>query len=140
MRRIASVAAARTQRNAFVPRPTQTPAAAPRTAHLSVLTRSAACSAYQRLSSASRGVVSGSGSGGSSGVIGRGARPASVPPVDAEARGDARAGIVEGRRLAGREIRQGETVLRVLRVRQVRQVEARPKRAERLRETQVDDR
>src|SRR3954466_6265220 len=42
-------------RNTRVPRPTQTPAAAPSSAHLSVLISSAVCSVYHRLSSARRG-------------------------------------------------------------------------------------
>src|SRR5262249_15706795 len=45
----------RDQRKTRVPRPTQTPAAAPSTAHFNVLISSAVCSVYQRLSSARRG-------------------------------------------------------------------------------------
>ena len=47
--------AASAHRNARVPKPTQRPAAAPRNVHFSVLMRSAVCSVYQRVSSASRG-------------------------------------------------------------------------------------
>ena len=48
-------AAPRDQRKARVPQPTQAPATAPRSAHFRVVTTRAACSVYQRPSSARRG-------------------------------------------------------------------------------------
>src|SRR5262245_12292381 len=57
--RAASAERARNHRKTRVPRPTHTPAAAPRNAHFNVLIRRAVCSVYQRLSSERRG-----GSGG----------------------------------------------------------------------------